>query len=100
MTMKLICTFECNKTWQDLSEIPGKNKVRYCSHCEKCVYWCDDEKDLNKHVVANHCIIVPQALANSCGLSSKARFIVGNVSIASYDPQRTGTVGKGFGFED
>lgn len=63
------CTFayKCEADWEKLEDT-GKEKVRYCSDCEKEVFFCEDDKELTKAVIENLCVAFEKR--NSSGRST------------------------------
>ena len=48
----------CIQKWDDLQPIPDNPKLRYCSACNKGVYYCETEKELLEHRAQGHCIAI------------------------------------------
>ena len=55
--------YECPYEWKNLKKI-GDSKIRFCNECNKNVYRCKTEKDMDEHIKLNHCIAVnePQVM--------------------------------------
>jgi len=73
-TTAIICTFRflCDKQWNDLSEISGKEGVRYCEDCTKPVFLCGSYAELADHASKSHCIALRE---------NEDHFLLGDVSL-------------------
>ena len=49
--------YKCPLEWKNLNKTKD-SKVRFCNECNKNVYRCRTEKDIDKHVELNHCIAI------------------------------------------
>ncbi len=51
------CTmeFECNADWDSLNRT-DRQDVRHCAICDKNVYFCTNQDQLEAHAVQNHCV--------------------------------------------
>ncbi len=49
-------SYECSKTWNDLTDLPGEDDIKYCSACRDTVHRCDNEDDLDKLISEGRCI--------------------------------------------
>ena len=54
--------YRCPNRWADLSPLPQANE-RYCSQCEKSVYFCASKDEAEAHAVEGHCIAIGSLLA-------------------------------------
>mgnify|MGYP001440319410 CR=1 FL=1 len=54
-----VYTFEykCPLEWKNLKKTED-SKVRFCDECDKNVYRCTTNEDIDKHIELNHCIAV------------------------------------------
>ena len=50
--------FECKANWNDLTKLPDEKDVRFCSECQKNVYYCKSDSALARHVKLNHCVAI------------------------------------------
>ena len=55
--------YECPLEWKNLKKTDD-SKIRFCNECNKNVYRCKTEKDMDEHIQLNHCIAVnePQVM--------------------------------------
>ena len=55
--------YECPLEWKNLKKTDD-SKIRFCNECNKNVYRCKIEKDMDEHIKLNHCIAVnePQVM--------------------------------------
>ena len=49
--------YECPYEWKNLKKT-GDSKIRFCNECNKNVYRCKTEKEMDEHINLNHCIAV------------------------------------------
>lgn len=49
--------FKCDKTWEMLIQTDIDN-VRFCNHCQKEVYFCEDDESVVYSVARNRCIAI------------------------------------------
>ena len=54
------CTFafKCTATWENMTDVGVNGAVRFCSDCQKEVYYCKTDKELVSHVKLNRCIAI------------------------------------------
>ena len=55
--------YKCPLQWKNLKKTKD-SKVRFCGECDKNVYRCKTEKDMDEHIQLNHCIAInePQVM--------------------------------------
>ena len=55
--------YECPLKWKNLKKTDDPT-IRFCNECNKNVYRCKTEQDLDEHIKLNHCIAVnePQVM--------------------------------------
>ena len=53
--------------WENMTEVAVNGAVRFCSDCQKEVYYCKTDKELVSHVKLNRCIAI-----HSCFKSNEA----------------------------
>ena len=51
--------YECPYEWKNL-QITDDSKIRFCNECNKNVYQCKTEKEMDKHIKLRHCIAVKE----------------------------------------
>ena len=49
-------SYECSKSWNDLTDLPGEDDIKYCSACRDTVHRCDNEDELDRLVSEGRCI--------------------------------------------
>ena len=49
--------YKCPLEWKNLKKTKD-SKVRFCGECDKNVYRCTTNEDIDKHIELNHCIAV------------------------------------------
>ena len=49
--------YKCPLEWKNLKKTKD-SKVRFCGECDKNVYRCTTDEDIDKHIELNHCIAV------------------------------------------
>jgi hypothetical protein len=54
-------SFQCPKTWQSL-ELTNTETVRFCTACQKNVYWCETPAEVQAHAQQDQCIAVLSAI--------------------------------------
>jgi hypothetical protein len=47
--------FQCNKGWLELKSTTDPC-TRYCEQCQKCVYLCESEAEIESHATQGHCV--------------------------------------------
>ena len=47
--------YKCPLEWSNLKKTKD-SKVRFCGECDKNVYRCKSDEDIDKHIKLNHCI--------------------------------------------
>ena len=64
------CTFafKCSAVWESMAEVAVNGTVRFCSDCQKEVYFCRTDKELVSNVKLNRCIAI-----HSCFKGNEAR---------------------------
>ena len=55
--------------WRNLKKTED-SKVRFCDECNKNVYRCRTDEDIDKHIELNHCIAVNDAPNMPMGMMS------------------------------
>lgn len=61
--------YRCPRKWESLTPTEHVH-VRFCSSCEKPVYYCADVGIAQDHATAGHCIAVDSSLARTAGDTS------------------------------
>ena len=49
--------YKCPLEWKNLNKTKD-SKVRFCDECNKNVYRCRTDEDIDKHIQLNHCIAI------------------------------------------
>ena len=49
--------YKCPLEWKNLNKTKN-SKVRFCDECNKNVYRCRTDEDIDKHIQLNHCIAI------------------------------------------
>jgi hypothetical protein len=64
-----VYTFEykCPLEWKNLKKTED-SKVRFCDECNKNVYRCKTDEEIDKHRQLNHCIAVNDVLDMPMGM--------------------------------
>ena len=74
MDEKVICkfSFRCDRKWDDLKLIDGKDEVRFCSVCESPVYLTKSYDELGENIAARRCVAIRTSvrLADDLALES------------------------------
>jgi len=55
--------FLCDKRWNDLDQIEGVEKVRFCAKCQTEVHFIDDAWDLALALDKDWCVAITRTLA-------------------------------------
>ena len=50
-----IFEYKCPLEWKNLKKAKD-SKVRFCVECDKNVYRCSTNEEIDKHIELNHCI--------------------------------------------
>lgn len=56
-----VFSFSCKAKWEDLTEVgedSSGSEIRFCSDCQREVYYCDDDQALIKNIKLNRCIAI------------------------------------------
>jgi len=64
--------YECPLEWKNLKKTKD-SKVRFCGECNKEVYRCRTEEDLDKHIDLNHCIAINNSELGVVGMMKPPR---------------------------
>ncbi|GAA5005223.1 hypothetical protein GCM10025793_12720 [Lysobacter lycopersici] len=48
--------YKCNRSWSELTQIPGANEVRFCGTCRESVYFCSNAEELVRNIRAKRCV--------------------------------------------
>jgi len=71
--------FKCDNAWDKLTQT-DLDAVRFCGHCQKEVYLCDDDESVVYSVVRNRCIAINvQSFTGSFKHGGSS--LLGNISI-------------------
>ena len=60
--------FQCKESWDKMTRLANAasgSQVRFCSGCEKEVYECRTDKELNDNVQRNRCVVIARATASA-----------------------------------
>lgn len=78
----LNCPLEtpCTQQWDDLAPDETSEKLRHCRACQKPVYRCDSEEELNHHAAQGRCVSI---LVEDC--SRSARYYLGGMPATGSD---------------
>jgi hypothetical protein len=70
----IICTFKflCDKQWDDLSEIAGEARVRYCKDCTQSVFLCSSYEEVADRASRSQCIALQDEVAGNFRVGSVA----------------------------
>tara|TARA_Y100000996_G_C22067554_1_gene455963 strand:+ start:157 stop:420 length:264 start_codon:yes stop_codon:yes gene_type:complete len=49
--------YKCPLEWKNLRKTKD-SKVRFCGECDKNVYRCKTDEDIDKHIELNHCVAI------------------------------------------
>ena len=49
--------YKCPLKWKNLKRT-NKSKIRFCDQCNKNVYLCKTDKNINKNIKLNNCIAI------------------------------------------
>ena len=55
--------YKCPLEWKNLKKTKD-SKVRFCGECDKNVYRCKTDQEIDKHIGLNHCIAVNDTTVN------------------------------------
>ncbi len=50
--------FKCPMKWSALEKDFLREDIRHCDSCEKAVYRCETDDELNRHAEMGHCVAV------------------------------------------
>ncbi len=56
-----VFSFSCKAKWEELDEVGEDSigsEIRFCSNCQREVYYCDDDKALVRNIKLNRCIAI------------------------------------------
>mgnify|MGYP000742321081 CR=1 FL=1 len=51
--------YECPLKWKNLKKTDDPT-IRFCNECNKNVYQCKNENDMDEHIKLNHCIALEE----------------------------------------
>jgi hypothetical protein len=75
-------TFECPMNWEKLIAT-DKEHIRYCSNCDRGVYLCLSDEELNRAMEKNRCVALrkPNLIESDVDITT---YTIGNVPMPKY----------------
>jgi hypothetical protein len=56
-----VFSFQCKAKWENLEEIGEDSmgsEIRFCTSCQREVYFCEDDQSLIRNIRLNRCIAI------------------------------------------
>jgi hypothetical protein len=56
-----VFSFSCKAKWEHLEEVGEDSlgsEIRFCSSCQREVYYCDDDQALVRNIRLNRCVAI------------------------------------------
>lgn len=85
--VECVFKFRCDKRWEDLSPVPGREMTRHCADCQQSVYFVETDDALRAHAAQGHCVAM---WADRPGVSDCIRdhFVTAGVPAPEQEPRR------------
>ena len=50
-----VFAYRCEANWEELEDT-NKEKIRYCSECDREVHFCENDRELTEAIKENNCV--------------------------------------------